>query len=195
MKTLLVAVAALTFTLAGCAAPAAGPEATAEPAAPAEATTAPAAAAAPAEKKAALPPVDENNILSIAIASPDHTTLVAAIQAADLTTAVAASGPLTVFAPTNAGFDALPPGTVEDLLKPENLAALANILKYHVAPAVYDIEGMREGMKIGMANGDAVIITLKDGQVLVNEVPIVSSIRASNGIIHILDSVLLPPEG
>ncbi len=191
MNKLLVALAVGTLTLAGCAAPAAEPTLPAEPV---EATAAPAEAAAPVEEKQAeLPPVDANNILSIAIASPDHSTLVAAVQAADLTTAVAASGPLTVFAPTNAGFDALPPGTVEELLKPEMKADLADILKYHVAPAVYDIEGMREGMKIGMANGDSVTVTLKDGQVLVNDVPIVTTIRASNGIIHVIDSVLLPP--
>lgn len=77
------------------------------------------------------------NVLNIAVGSPDHTTLVTAVQAASLENALVNAGPLMVFAPTNAAFDALPAGTVDDLLKPTNKAKLANILKYHVTPGNY----------------------------------------------------------
>jgi uncharacterized surface protein with fasciclin (FAS1) repeats len=162
------------------------------------ATEAPTAAPAPtdvpaAAQPAALPPVDANNILSIAIASPDHTTLVTAVKAADLVTAVAASGPLTVFAPTNAAFDKLPAGTVEGLLAPDKKADLANILTYHVAPSAYDESNLKDGQVLGMANGGKVTIHIKDGKMMANDANVVATIKASNGVIHVIDAVLLPP--
>lgn len=147
------------------------------------------------EEPAPLPPMADDNILNIALNSPDHTTLVQAVQAADLTTAVAASGPLTVFAPTDDAFAKLPAGTVESLMEPESKSDLAAILKYHVAPAVYTTDDMSDGQELGMANMGKVRISVDaEGNVHVNDALIVSSIRGSNGIIHVIDAVLLPPE-
>jgi len=138
-------------------------------------------------------PADSNNIVSIAVASKDHTTLVAALQAADYVTAVANPGPLTVFAPTNAAFDKLPPGTVESLVKPENQVKLKEILKYHVTTSVYEAPTLVDGMVLGMANGGKVTVHVKDGVITVNDATVVASVRASNGVVHVIDGVLVPP--
>lgn len=134
------------------------------------------------------------NILNIAVKSADHSTLVAAVQAADLENALVNAGPLMVFAPTNAAFAALPAGTVEDLLKPENKDALANILKYHVTPGKYDKEFLKKFKKLGQANNQDVSVEVVDGEVLIGGARIIASVPASNGIIHVVDKVLLPPQ-
>lgn len=152
----------------------------------------PAASPAP-EHVSNIPPLDPTNIVSIASASPDHTTLVAAIQAADYVTSVAASGPLTVFAPTNAAFDALPPGTVEDLLKPENADKLREILKYHVTTSSLAASSFRDGQVLGMANGAKATLHVDGDQISINGANVVASIPASNGMVHVVDAVLLPP--
>jgi len=160
-------------------------------AAPAEAAP---AEAAPAKEASNVPPLNENNIVSIAVGSKDHTTLVAAIKAADYVTSVAASGPLTVFAPTNAAFDALPEGTVENLVKPENVAALRNILQYHVTTSALQLEWFKDGQTVSMANGKRTTMNVKDGKVTVNGANILATIPAENGIVYVVDAVLLPPE-
>lgn len=134
------------------------------------------------------------NILNIAAKSADHSTLVAAVQAADLENALVNAGPLMVFAPTNAAFEALPAGTVEDLLKPENKDALANILKYHVTPGNYDREFLKKFKKLGQANNQNVPVEVVDGEVFVGGAKIIASVPASNGIIHVVDKVILPPQ-
>ncbi len=134
------------------------------------------------------------NVLDIAIGSPDHTTLVAAVQAAELENALVNAGPLMVFAPTNAAFDALPEGTVEDLLKPENKNALADILKYHVTPGNYSQDLLKRFKKLGQANNQDVPIEVKGKDVYIGGAKIVASIRAGNGIVHVVDKVLLPPK-
>ena len=134
------------------------------------------------------------NILNIAVKSPDHSTLVAAVQAADLENALVNAGPLMVFAPTNEAFDALPAGTVEDLLKPENKDALANILKFHVTPGNYDKEFLKKFKKLGQANDQNVPIEVKGEDVYVGGAKIIASVPASNGIIHVVDKVMLPPQ-
>lgn len=134
------------------------------------------------------------NILNIAIKSPDHSTLVAAVQAADLENALVNAGPLMVFAPTNEAFAALPPGTVEDLLKPENKEALANILKFHVTPGNYDKEFLKKFKKLGQANDQSVPVEVKGDDVFVGGARIIASVPASNGIIHVVDKVMLPPK-
>lgn len=139
------------------------------------------------------PPLDPNNIVSIAAGSKDHTTLVTALKAADYVRSVANPGPLTVFAPTNAAFGKLPAGTVEGLVKPDKQDDLRNILKYHVAASVYDLSALKDGLQLGMANGKRVAVTVKDGKVKINDATIVATIRASNGIVHVIDTVLLPP--
>ncbi|WP_422081942.1 fasciclin domain-containing protein [Ulvibacterium sp.] len=133
------------------------------------------------------------NVLNIAVGSPDHTTLVAAVQAADLENALVNAGPLMVFAPTNAAFDALPPGTVEDLLKPENKNALANILKHHVTPGNYSKDFLKKFKKLGQANNQNTTVEVKGEDVYVGGAKIVASIPAGNGIVHVVDKVILPP--
>ncbi|MEA1785227.1 fasciclin domain-containing protein [Arenibacter sp. GZD96] len=133
------------------------------------------------------------NVLNIAIGSPDHSTLVAAVQAAQLENALVNAGPLMVFAPTNAAFEALPEGTVEDLLKPENKGALANILKYHVTPGNYSKDFLKKFKKLGQANNQNVAVEVKGDDVYVGDAKILASIPAGNGIVHVVDKVMLPP--
>jgi uncharacterized surface protein with fasciclin (FAS1) repeats len=133
------------------------------------------------------------NVLNIAIGSEDHTTLVAAVQAADLENALVNAGPLMVFAPTNEAFAALPEGTVDDLLKPENKDALANILKYHVTPGNYSKEFLKKFKKLGQANDQNVFIEVKGDDVYVGGAKILASVPAGNGIVHVVDKVMLPP--
>lgn len=160
----------------------------------APATTAPTTAVSSAEPTTAAPPMDANNIVSIALASKDHTTLVAALKAANYVAAIANPGPLTVFAPTNAAFAKLPPGTVEELIKPEKQADLKEILKYHATTSVYQAADLKDGMQLAMSNGAKVTIHVAaDGQITVNDAHVLASIRASNGIVHVVDGVLLPP--
>lgn len=136
----------------------------------------------------------QKDVVKIAVGSKDHTTLVAALKQADLVTSLSNAGPFTVFAPTNAAFDKLPAGTVDGLMKDDKKADLQNILQYHVAVAVYKTENMQDGQVINMANGDNITLSVKDGKVMVNgTATIVASVPASNGIIHIIDGVLLPP--
>ncbi len=137
--------------------------------------------------------VSTPNVLDIAIGSADHTTLVAAVQAADLENALVNAGPLMVFAPTNAAFDALPEGTVEDLLKPENKAALADILKYHVTPGKYDKEFLKKFKKLGQANNQDAAVEVRGDDVYVAGARIIASVPAGNGIVHVVDKVMLPP--
>ena len=173
-----------TMAVALCALVACSPESSTAPGKPAVAAV---------KTDTAPPPLDPTNIVSIAIGSKDHTTLVAALKAADYVKSVANPGPLTVFAPTNAAFDKLPAGTVEELVKPEKQTELREILKYHVAPATYEQQALKDGMELGMANGKKAKIQNKDGKVTINGALIVASIRASNGIVHVVDTVLLPP--
>lgn len=132
-------------------------------------------------------------VVDIAVGSSDHTTLVTALKTADYVRSLQNAGPFTVFAPTNAAFDKLPKGTLEGLMKPESKDALQNILKYHVAVSVYEVRAMKEGMKLGVANGANVVFHVKDGKTYVNDAQILGSARAGNGIVHIVDGVLLPP--
>ncbi len=137
--------------------------------------------------------VGKPNALQIAIGSPDHTTLVAAVQTAKLENALVNTGPLTVFAPTNAAFDALPEGTVETLLKPENVDALSNILKYHVTPGNLTADFLKRFKKLGQANGVDLQIEIVDGVATVGGANIIASVPAGNGIVHVIDKVLVPP--
>ena len=138
--------------------------------------------------------VSANDIVKVAVGSKDHTTLVAALKQAELVTSLSNAGPFTVFAPTNAAFDKLPAGNVDGLMKDDKKADLQNILQYHVALARYKTENMKDGQVIGMANGDNITLSLKDGKVMVNgTAAIIASIPATNGIIHVIDGVLLPP--
>lgn len=137
----------------------------------------------------------QKNVVQVAIGSKDHTTLVTAVKAADLVDALSNAGPFTVFAPTNAAFDKLPAGTVEGLLKPEKKEDLADILQYHVSVGVYKAESLMDGQVLGQVNGGNITISKKDGKIMINgTATIVASIPASNGIVHVIDGVLLPPK-
>jgi uncharacterized surface protein with fasciclin (FAS1) repeats len=136
--------------------------------------------------------VSEPNIVNVAVGSPDHTTLVAAVQAAGLVDALANAGPFTVFAPSNAAFDKLPAGTVEELVKPENKTKLSNILLYHVTTTSYQVDALRDGLRLGMADGGWATISVKEDGTYINDAKIVGSVKASNGMIHVIDGVILP---
>ncbi|MDZ4708130.1 MAG: fasciclin domain-containing protein [Saprospiraceae bacterium] len=134
------------------------------------------------------------DVVKVAISSPDHTTLVTAIKQAELVNSLSNAGPFTVFAPTNDAFSKLPPGTVEELMKPAKKADLQNILQYHVTTSTLKAGFFKEGMTLGMVNGDHVSFQVADGKVRINNTAtIIASIPASNGIIHVIDAVLLPP--
>jgi uncharacterized surface protein with fasciclin (FAS1) repeats len=138
--------------------------------------------------------VDENsdpNILNIAIGSPDHTTLVAAVQAAELENVLVNAGPLTVFAPTNAAFDELPEGALEDLLKPENKQTLYNVVTSHASPGKFTIDLLKDGMQLYQATGHYVDVEVRDGATYVNGAKILASVPATNGIVHVVDKVFL----
>ena len=132
------------------------------------------------------------NIVQTAIGSKDHTTLVAAVKAADLVTSLSNAGPFTVFAPTNAAFDKLPKGTVDDLLKPENKEKLTNILGYHTYVGSLKTDYMQDGKEFDMVFGGKVKITKKGDKTFVNGSEILASIPTSNGMIHVIGDVLLP---
>lgn len=136
--------------------------------------------------------VSMRNVLQVAISSKDHTTLVAAVKAAELVDVLATVGPFTVFAPTNAAFEKLPKGTVEGLLKPEKKADLQNILQYHVIAGGYAIDKFKDGQTIGVANDGKVTMGVKDGKVTVNGANIIGSVSCANGTVHVIDGVLLP---
>lgn len=133
------------------------------------------------------------NCLQIAIGSPDHKTLVAAVQAAQVENALVNVGPLTVFAPTDAAFAALPEGTVENLVKPENKGTLADILKYHVTPGNLSTTILTKLPKLGQANNQYVQVEVVDGKPVIGGANILASVKAGNGIVHVIDKVLLPP--
>jgi uncharacterized surface protein with fasciclin (FAS1) repeats len=135
----------------------------------------------------------QKDVVKIAIGSPVHTTLVKALQAAEYVDVLSNAGPFTVFAPTNDAFEKLPPGTLEGLLKAEKKNDLRNILEYHVFVGVLKPEMLSDGKTYGQASGHNITIGSKDGKITVNGANIIASIPASNGIIHVIDAVLLPP--
>jgi uncharacterized surface protein with fasciclin (FAS1) repeats len=137
--------------------------------------------------------VSNPNIVQIAAGSKDHSTLVTAVKTAELVDVLSNAGPFTVFAPINAAFAKLPAGTVEGLLKPEKKDALADILQYHVFVGVYKADQFRDGQVLNQVNGGNIKITMENGKPLINgKAHILASIPASNGIIHVIDEVLIP---
>lgn len=157
-------------------------------------TTAPSEASAPDGGQSTVQDdQSQKNVVGIAVGSADHTTLVTAVKAAELVDVLSNAGPFTVFAPTNAAFAALPAGTVEGLLKPEKKGDLQDVLQYHVFVGVLKTEQLRDGQSIGMVNGGNAKISVKDGKVMINDATVVASVPASNGIVHVIDKVILPP--
>jgi uncharacterized surface protein with fasciclin (FAS1) repeats len=136
----------------------------------------------------------QKDVVKVAIGSKDHTTLVAALKQAGLVTSLSNAGPFTVFAPTNEAFDKLPKGTVEGLMKDDKKEDLQNILQYHVFMSALSPQSFSDGQTLGMVNGDEVTVNVKDGKTMLNHsATIVASIPASNGMIYVIDNVLLPP--
>jgi uncharacterized surface protein with fasciclin (FAS1) repeats len=137
----------------------------------------------------------QKDVVKVAMGSKDHSTLVAAVKQAELVDVLSNAGPFTVFAPTNAAFEKVPKETLESLMKDENKATLQDILQYHVSVGVFKPEMLQDGQVINQANSGNITITKKDGKLIVNgTATIVASIPASNGIIHVIDGVLLPPQ-
>ena len=133
------------------------------------------------------------DIVDTAVAAGNFTTLAAALTAAGLVETLKGEGPFTVFAPTDAAFAALPAGTVEDLLKPENKDKLTAILTYHVVAGKVMAADLTEGMMAKTVNGADATITLDGGAKVNGAVISTADIEASNGVIHVIDSVILPP--
>ena len=143
---------------------------------------------------AQMDPGSSKDVVNVALGSPDHTTLVSALKQAELVASLSNVGPFTVFAPTNAAFDKLPAGTVDGLMKDESKEDLQNILQYHVFVASLKPESFEDGQILGMVNGSNVTVSVKNGVVkLNNSATIVTAIPASNGMVYVIDGVLLPP--
>jgi len=176
-----LACASIGFALSQCdqsAAPAAGGDNLSSPA---------------AGQSAVSDDVSQKDVVKVAVGSPAHTTLVTAVKAADLVDVLSNAGPFTVFAPTNDAFNKLPKGTVEDLLKPANKDKLADILQYHVAVGGYTEDMLTDGKTLNMANGGNVKVTVKDGKITLNgSATIAGTVKASNGLVHVIDGVILP---
>lgn len=131
-------------------------------------------------------------VVDVAVGSADHTTLVAAVKAAGLVDTLAGTGPFTLFAPTNAAFAKLPAGTVESLLKPENKDKLIAILTYHVVPGKVMAKDVKAG-KVKTVNGKEASIAVAGGKVTIDGATVVATdLAAGNGVVHVIDSVILP---
>ena len=131
-------------------------------------------------------------VVDIAAGSPDHTTLVAAVKAAGLAETLSGAGPFTIFAPTNAAFAKLPAGTVESLLLPENKAKLVAILTYHVVPAKVMAADVKSG-EAPTVNGKMLRLKADGMGVMVNNAKVVATdLVGSNGVVHVVDTVILP---
>jgi uncharacterized surface protein with fasciclin (FAS1) repeats len=146
-----------------------------------------------------------SDVVDIAISSKDHTTLVAAVKAADLVTTLKGKGPFTVFAPSNSAFDKLPKGTVESLLKPESKEALVKLLTYHVVSGNLKASDVLAAIKAGKGKavvktvqGENLIATLENGKVILTDekggkaVVTATDLTASNGVVHVIDSAVMP---
>jgi len=184
MKHLLISsTLAFTFALSGCSS---------------DSSSSPAGGAmngdsgAPASGGA--PGMMTGDIVAVANSAGTFTTLVAALQAADLVTTLQGAGPFTVFAPTDAAFAALPAGTVDTLLKPENKSTLVDILTYHVVAGKVTAADVVKLTDATTVEGKNVTIQVVSGKVMINDATVTTAdVGASNGVIHVIDKVLLPP--
>ncbi len=144
------------------------------------------------EKVATEEAVTTGTIVEIAMANPDFSTLVAAVKAADLVEALSGEGPFTVFAPNNAAFDKLPEGTVETLLLPENKDKLVEILTYHVVPAKVMAADVKT-MKAPTLEGTEASVVVADSKVMIDNAEVIATdVAATNGVIHVVDTVIMP---
>ena len=147
----------------------------------------------------------QKTLVDVAVGSKDHTTLVAAVKAADLVATLQSAGPFTVFAPVNAAFGKLPAGTVDYLLKPENKATLAKVLTYHVVAGSFNaaavVKAITDGggkVTLKTVSGGNLVASIKEGKVILTDerggvaTVVATDLAASNGLIHVLDAVVLP---
>jgi uncharacterized surface protein with fasciclin (FAS1) repeats len=151
-------------------------------------------AAAAALVVAPVAQAQQKDIVETAVAAGSFTTLAAALKAAGLVETLKGKGPFTVFAPTDDAFKKLPAGTVESLLKPENKAKLVAILTYHVVAGKVLAKDVKAG-KVKTVEGSDATISMKDGAVMIDAAKVVKTdIIASNGVIHVIDTVIMPPK-
>ncbi|REL26508.1 fasciclin domain-containing protein [Thalassotalea euphylliae] len=137
----------------------------------------------------------QKDIVDVAASNQSFTTLVAAVKAAGLVDTLKGKGPYTVFAPTNAAFAKLPAGTVENLLKPENKDKLIEILTYHVVPSKFYAKQVVNIDAAKTVQGSSVDITAMNGKVMIDNAKVIKTdIKASNGVIHVIDNVIMPSE-
>lgn len=134
------------------------------------------------------------DIVELAMSQDFLSTLVAAVKAGDLVETLKGDGPFTVFAPTNDAFAKLPAGTVENLLKPENKAQLVKILTYHVVPGKVMAADLKNGQMPKTVEGSSIKVTLMDGKAMINNATVTKAdIEADNGVVHVIDTVIMPP--
>ena len=182
----VAAVLALALTTAACG----SDDADTAAASSAPMTTSAAPSPSPTESMATA------DIVDTAVAAGNFTTLAAALQAAGLVDTLKGAGPFTVFAPTDEAFAKLPAGTLDTLLKPENRAKLTRILTYHVVPGMVTAAEVTQLDEVKTANGQKIDIRASGGTVMVNNAKVITTdIPASNGIIHVIDTVMLPTRG
>jgi len=144
-------------------------------------------------EEVAAPVEATTTVVDIAVGSPDHTTLVAAVTAAGLVETLSGPGPFTIFAPTNAAFAALPAGTVENLVEPENKDQLTSILTYHVVSGNVLAADLTDGQKVTTLNGQELTVSIANGVVKINGATVTAAdLTGSNGVIHVVDGVILP---
>ncbi|WP_235917376.1 fasciclin domain-containing protein [Hymenobacter busanensis] len=142
----------------------------------------------------------DKDIVANALGSSDHTTLVAAVKAADLVSTLQGPGPFTVFAPTNAAFGKLPAGTVETLVKPENKATLTKILTYHVVPGRLTAMQLKDGQTLTTVEGETLTVMKKGNSVMLRDAKggmstvTIPNVISSNGVTHVVDTVLMPAQ-
>jgi len=137
--------------------------------------------------------VPSKNIVENAVNSSDHTTLVTAVQAAGLAETLSGTGPFTVFAPTNAAFNKLPTGTVDNLVKPENKEQLTKILTYHVVPGALRAADLKDGQKLKTVQGQELTVKIVNGTVTIDGATVsIADVISSNGVTHVIDGVIMP---
>lgn len=145
------------------------------------------------EKKPATAVKADKDIVDLAVGTDFLSTLVAAVKAGGLVDVLKGDGPFTVFAPTNEAFAKLPAGTVESLLKPENKDQLVKILTYHVVPGSIKSSDLKDGMEVETVQGQKVTVKLADGKAMINKATVTAAdIEATNGMVHVIDTVILP---
>ena len=156
--------------------------------------TTPGGMSTPSKMPTTVTPANGKTIVSIAAGNKNFTTLVKALKAADLVDTLSGQGPYTVFAPTNAAFAKIPKATLANLLKPENQEQLKKVLTYHVVSGAVTSKMLKSGQQVATVQGGNVTVKIKGKKVMINNANVISpyDVKASNGVIHAIDTVLMP---